>query len=759
MTDARDTNRDGQVSSREKAAAQRLYVRYDEGSGPPIVLLHGINSDASDWRPVMDRIGQGYRLIALDLLGFGESPKPLDVQYTAEDHCAAIKTTLDDIGVTEPILLVGYSLGGDIAIKYAAKHPGDLRRLFMLSAPFYLPPSAFESRDFGIEYLKVILFQRVWKLVGNSKKRDTLLYQIANGQAQAFAKQFLRTDDVPTHWDIMSRNLTNTIGRATFVDELPKLSMPTTFALGVRDPIVHPDQTPELKRLKPDMEIRRIIGLTADHFLLVALPEKVADEIMRDEVISLNVRMRKAGGGEHTYVFLHGIEDNPGFWKPAAEALGRVDRTLMIDLMGFGDSEKPVTSHYTLPEHASNVARVIAEETEAGDGPITLVGHGFGGNVALAAAPLLGQRVDRVVAFSPLFLARGSKEGHVPDPEAAEALALRDSVRAMLSEERANVKDVEKHEELIVPFVRTMERAVLQTDVRRTLRHVSTPVTLVMPVDDTRVPRDELEEDIDGMTNFTVVEPPGDRQLPIHDRAATLRIIDPQVTDQQIHLAEQVRPVSPMAGLNALQAQFTSATNSIQWRGVIELLAGLFLLAWPVLPVRLIAIVFGVWMLVEGVQTIAGAVGLQRTGKTGWIPWMLMGVLLGGFAVWMIIVFLGVPDRDAPTWILAIIVAVRALYIAFSDIYVAWRVKRTPTPRWILWAEGILGLLVGLSIIFLPHHGATLLKWVLGGYLTIDGTLNIVYAVAVRRKARKRAEALVRGDGVAQAGKTAAASI
>lgn len=61
------------------------------------------------------------------------------------------------------------------------------------------------------------------------------------------------------------------VGRAWGVlGDLPKLTMPTVFALGVRDPIVRPDQTLALQRIKPDLEVRRIMGLTADHVLITS---------------------------------------------------------------------------------------------------------------------------------------------------------------------------------------------------------------------------------------------------------------------------------------------------------------------------------------------------------------------------------------------------------------------------------------------------------------------------------------------------------
>ena len=129
----------------------RLSTRIDEGTGPAIVMLHGINSDGGDWRTVIDTIGPGYRFVAFDLLGFGASPKPLDIDYSADEHALVVENTLQDIGVDDPFLLVGYSLGGDIALRYASTYPQRLRRLFLLDAPFYLPASELQRHGLRAE--------------------------------------------------------------------------------------------------------------------------------------------------------------------------------------------------------------------------------------------------------------------------------------------------------------------------------------------------------------------------------------------------------------------------------------------------------------------------------------------------------------------------------------------------------------------------------------------------------------------------------
>ena len=274
----------------------QLYTRFDEGSGPAIVMLHGINSDGGDWRTVIDTIGPGYRFIAFDLLGFGDSPKPLDIDYSADEHAFVIENTLQDLGVDDPFLLAGYSLGGDIALRYASTYPDRLRRLFLLDAPFYLPPELVESRGYSLKMLYESVSRWLWERLASSKQKDTVLYKVATGVGEAALKDAFHAEDIPTHWEIMSKNLTNTVNAATWVDDLPKLTMPVVHAIGVRDAIVKIGQAPALKRLKPDMEIRPIYGLAADHMTLWNMPEKIAEEIMRDEVRELNVAWRGGSG-------------------------------------------------------------------------------------------------------------------------------------------------------------------------------------------------------------------------------------------------------------------------------------------------------------------------------------------------------------------------------------------------------------------------------------------------------------------------------
>ena len=102
------------------------------GSGPLIVLIHGITGSSAQWIPVMEVLRDRYTLFAPDLLGHGESAKPRG-DYSLGAYASGIRDLL--IGLdAERATVVGHSLGGGIAMQLAYQYPERCGRLVLMSS-------------------------------------------------------------------------------------------------------------------------------------------------------------------------------------------------------------------------------------------------------------------------------------------------------------------------------------------------------------------------------------------------------------------------------------------------------------------------------------------------------------------------------------------------------------------------------------------------------------------------------------------------
>ena len=99
------------------------------GEGAPLVLLHGWAMHSGFWGPLASRLACRHRVHAVDLPGHGESPAL--PHFTLDDVVAALDATFDAVGV--PLTLVGWSLGGLVAMRWALARPDRVRRLVLVS--------------------------------------------------------------------------------------------------------------------------------------------------------------------------------------------------------------------------------------------------------------------------------------------------------------------------------------------------------------------------------------------------------------------------------------------------------------------------------------------------------------------------------------------------------------------------------------------------------------------------------------------------
>ncbi|MEZ0165829.1 alpha/beta fold hydrolase [Kineococcus sp. LSe6-4] len=106
-----------------------MRVRYRvQGEGDPVLLLHGIGCSLEDFDEQVELLSGRYRCWAVDLAGFGGSD-PMPVPGTVGRLGAFVAAFTDAVGLDVPAHVVGNSLGGAVALRFTADHPGRVRTL------------------------------------------------------------------------------------------------------------------------------------------------------------------------------------------------------------------------------------------------------------------------------------------------------------------------------------------------------------------------------------------------------------------------------------------------------------------------------------------------------------------------------------------------------------------------------------------------------------------------------------------------------
>jgi pimeloyl-ACP methyl ester carboxylesterase len=112
-----------------------LRLRYRDwgGAGRPLLALHGSAAHAHWWDPVAPRLRRRVRVLALDWRGHGRSAWPRPPAYRTEDFAADLLGMIERLDLRR-VVVAGHSMGGQIALAFAAWHPGALDRLVVLDA-------------------------------------------------------------------------------------------------------------------------------------------------------------------------------------------------------------------------------------------------------------------------------------------------------------------------------------------------------------------------------------------------------------------------------------------------------------------------------------------------------------------------------------------------------------------------------------------------------------------------------------------------
>lgn len=228
-----------------------------QGYGLPVILTHGLAASLHDWDDLLPELSAaGYAGYALDLLGHGESEKPAHPhQYTLENTFAHFEKWIASLQTTEPLVLIGHSLGGGLSLMYALQYPERVRALVLVN-PFYeiaqLPPMM--QRVFRHQLINTDLIDLTpYRLFRFLVDVGSFNFYIGNREAHILPEH-IRYQTALDFKRASSGiyNIPRTLPRLT--RDLSRVTQPTLLLWGGRDQTLAPSSFPKLNTLLPNIK-------------------------------------------------------------------------------------------------------------------------------------------------------------------------------------------------------------------------------------------------------------------------------------------------------------------------------------------------------------------------------------------------------------------------------------------------------------------------------------------------------------------------
>jgi len=122
-----------------------------KSGGPAMVLIHGVGDEAARiWVPFLQEYGAEYHLLTFDLPGFGHSDKQ-NLLYSPAAYSAFVEWVVNEYAQGGPVVVLGHSMGGALALQFAASYPDLVDRLILVDAAGVLHRAAFSKNFFQLE--------------------------------------------------------------------------------------------------------------------------------------------------------------------------------------------------------------------------------------------------------------------------------------------------------------------------------------------------------------------------------------------------------------------------------------------------------------------------------------------------------------------------------------------------------------------------------------------------------------------------------
>lgn len=277
-----DSHQDNSTYTQQFTQIDGHQIAYiDEGKGVPLLLIHGIPSTSLMWREVIPVLSEQFRVIAPDLLNYGESEMPENADVSINAQRRTLFGLLDSLGIRRAHV-VAHDIGGGVAQLMAVERPERVDRLVLIDSICFdsWPIPEFEPLQKPGAEADMKLYDFVEMIRGFLPKGVIDTQVMTETVVDLYTKPWSSEKGKRAFF----RNLRRLNSEYTLAisGELPQLPHSTLIIWGEKDPFQKPEYGPRLEQAIPNAKLTVIDDV--GHFLLEEKPDQISG-LIRDFLI------------------------------------------------------------------------------------------------------------------------------------------------------------------------------------------------------------------------------------------------------------------------------------------------------------------------------------------------------------------------------------------------------------------------------------------------------------------------------------------
>ena len=248
-----------------------VYAENANLTGEPLLLIHGFGGNKDNFTRIADEL-EDYHLIIPDLLGFGESSKPMSADYRSQAQATRLHELLQAKGLASNIHIGGNSMGGAISVAYAAKYPKDVKSLWLVdSAGFWSAgvPKSLEGATLENNPLLINSKEDFYKMY------DFVMYKppyLPKSVKAVFAQERINNKELDAK--ILEQIVTDNVEERAQI--IANYNIPTLVAWGDKDQVIKPETVNVIKDIIPQAQV--IMMEDIGHVPMIEAVEQTAED-------------------------------------------------------------------------------------------------------------------------------------------------------------------------------------------------------------------------------------------------------------------------------------------------------------------------------------------------------------------------------------------------------------------------------------------------------------------------------------------------